>query len=173
MSDSAPVIEGAGAELAELFAGEKRVYLPSRQFFKILRSEVQQKRLAQGRSVKARGILLGVHRLSLGASPAYCLYSAALQYFGIYGRLRQLELKGLESVPRKGPKVYVMKHSGFSDITFHGLAHAFISSGVGMDMPLPELLRDTATIRRAFARMSFCRFIFKENLLGSPLGAHI
>ncbi len=154
-----------------LITEEKYIHWPSAAYRQLMRDSWLERMNANRRLVTARKLPWGKVRLGLGVSESYYRFYFMHHFIGVYGRFMNLSVEGVDQVPLSGPRVYVMKHRKWCDITFHGVGHALITSG----LKPPDIIdpRDHATWRRQAALTETCRFVMKGELLTLPVGAHM
>ena len=124
-----------------------------------------------GHGVRARCLLGYTRKVNLGCSPLLYRVSCRYQLLRMCLNKWNLTYEGLEHIDKNKPSLFVMKHRGFSDITLHGFAYAWATSGLSLDNPSPWT--SAKTLIEILNAGKTSRFIMKEDLLSLPIGLHL
>jgi 1-acyl-sn-glycerol-3-phosphate acyltransferase len=152
------------------FLNEKGWLFPSSAYLKCIKKE-RVERTASADAITARNLLYSLKKVSLGVSPYHYRFFCLWQLLGLYARNCKVEYTGLQNIKQDIPKVFVMKHRGFADITLHGFGYAWATSGLPLIdyNPFENLLKT----REVIAKGKPSRFLMKEDLLSLPIGYHL
>lgn len=149
---------------------DPRLIDPSFSLLKVLLRERAERFADQ--KVKARCLLGFTRWTSLGCSPQHYSTACFHQLKRTCLAKFQVEYEGLQNIPVDEPALFVMKHRGFTDITLHGFAYAWATSGLHLDRG-PSLLGDDPAMKEVISKGRSCRFVMKEDLLSLPIGLHL
>lgn len=123
--------------------------------------------------VKARTLIGICRKLTLGLSPIHYRFFCSWQLALFYKGKDKLVYTGLEHLQSKAPKVFIMKHRSYADITLHGMGYLWASSGLYLDREFESLWEEKKPVLEITESGKPCRFIMKEDLLTLPIGFHL